>query len=106
MRYSRNQDIGMNSNGLYNLVIGNNEHFDDVVPDVKNENNHVKQKQQSIYSTLVMIIFLLIIVGGLMYLTFTRYYMATDALYKGNNLAGFAMLSPEIGNIVRMGLGI
>jgi ATP-dependent Zn protease len=102
MRYSRNQDIDMNSNGLYNLVVGNKEHFDDV----KNKNNNVTPKQESIYSTLVMIIFLLIIVGGLMYLTFTRYYMATDSLYKGNNLAGFAMLSPEIGNLVRMGLGI
>lgn len=106
MRYSRNQDIGMGSGSLYNLVVGNNEHFDNAIPDVKNDVEKAKHKEQSIYSTLVMIIVLLLVVGGLMYLTFTRYYMATDALYKGNNLAGFAMLSPEIGNVVRMGLGL
>jgi uncharacterized membrane protein len=65
-----------------------------------------QEKQSSPMVNFLWILLLLVIVGVLLYLTFIRYALAGKSFYKGNNLAGFAMMSPEVASIVKLGLAL
>jgi len=120
MSYYRNENVDLSDNDLYNLVReqADNDHLE-VIPGTYDDQkqaqlmvqpqqvHHEKQeKQLSPMINLLWILLLLVIVGVLLYLTFIRYALAGKSFYKGNNLAGFAMMSPEVASIVKLGLAL
>lgn len=68
--------------------------------------NDKHKKQPCNWRNLAWNVVLILVFVALLYLTFSRYRLAASSIYKGNNFSGLAMLSPEIGSIVTMGLGI
>ena len=120
MSYYRNANVDLSDNDLYNLVReqDDNDHLE-VIPGIYDDQKQVQimhqmqqvhqdkqEKQSSPMVNFLWILLLLVIVGVLLYLTIIRYALAGKSFYKGNNLAGFAMMSPEVASIVKLGLAL
>jgi hypothetical protein len=119
MSYYRNENVDLSDNDLYNLVReqSDNDHLE-VLPGIYDDQKQAQlmhqehqvydkqEKQSSPMVNFLWILLLLVIVGVLLYLTFIRYALAGKSFYKGNNLAGFAMMSPEVASIVKLGLAL
>ena len=54
--------------------------------------------------TIVWMIILFLAVLFILYLSIYRYGLAGKSLYNGNTMTGLALLSPEIGSLLRFGL--
>lgn len=114
----RNRDVDLNGDNLFELVRkrenggkSRHVHFADDVDDRNEYQKHRNVKhskennKESSVKKIIWTVVLLIIAGVLLYLTIVRLGVAGKSLYKGNTLTGLALLSPEIGSVVRMGLG-
>jgi hypothetical protein len=109
----KNSDVDLGADDLYELVREkeNNTrrvHYVDTEPRDDSEASTPRKKKQgeSSVKKILWTIVLLVIAGVLLYLTVYRMGVAGKSLYKGNTLTGLALLSPEIGTVVRLGLGL
>jgi hypothetical protein len=113
----KNSDVNLGADDLYELVREKENtkrhhvHYVDGEPQDDSQYFEVtplpreKKQGESSVKKILWTIVLLVIAGVLLYLTVYRMGVAGKSLYKGNTLTGLALLSPEIGTVVRMGLG-
>lgn len=109
----QNMDVDLSNKNLYMLLdeekkqMPNNEIVIDTNIQPQQDSMIMRQlNTKNIVVKFVVILLLLAIVGFVLYLSIFRIGLAGKSFFKGNTFTGLALLSPEIGSLVKLGLGL
>jgi hypothetical protein len=105
MSNSEEDFLDLDSRSLYDKVMNEQRQ---PVEYIQKQNYPMQQNRGGsnggVMSTVVWCCVFLLLLAVVLYLTVFRYVLVGDAINKGESLTSIALLSPEIGNAIRMAM--